>query len=165
MPRAAFGLKQYLSRCGPVSKTSDNDDATAPLRDAEVLSVQHSCGEPIIESPQRPEDGTHCPPVELHAAPASSTPAPAESSSNRVGVDTAGSADSETGTGADRRQEARDVLQDEPPRPKIACEANDLEEEARTCSTQAETTSRQGEVLAGPASGEDSSPGNKSGCE
>lgn len=42
MPAAAFGLKQYLRRCGPVSKTSDNEDATASLGYSEELCIQHS---------------------------------------------------------------------------------------------------------------------------
>jgi hypothetical protein len=156
IPAAAFGLKQYLSRCGPVSKTSDNDDATAPLRDSEVLSVQNSVGDPIPEFSQRPEDGAHCPPVEFHA-PAGA----AGSSPNNVRVGASGAADSESRAGADRRQEARDVLQEEPPGPKIGSEANDLPEESRACATQAETTSRQADVLTGPASGDESSLGIK----
>ena len=67
MPVAALGLKQYFDRSGRVSKTSDNEDATAPLGNSEVLSVQHSPGEPITAFPQRPEDGTHCSPVGRHA--------------------------------------------------------------------------------------------------
>ena len=67
MPVAAFGLKQYFDRSGRVSKTSDNEDATAALGNSEVLSVQHSPGEPITAFPQRPEDGTHCSPVGRHA--------------------------------------------------------------------------------------------------
>jgi hypothetical protein len=108
------------------------------------------------EFSQRPEDGTHCSPVDLHAASAASSPASAESSPNRVRVSASGSADIESGATADRRQEARDVFQDEPPGPKIGSEANDLEEQARACSTQAKTTTRQGEILAGPPSGENS---------
>ncbi len=47
---------------------SDNDDTLALLGNSEVLSVQHSVGEPIPEFCQRPEDGTHCAPVSPHAA-------------------------------------------------------------------------------------------------
>jgi hypothetical protein len=42
-----------LRSCGPgVSKTSDNDDATAPLGDSEVSSVQNPPAEPIPEAGQ-----------------------------------------------------------------------------------------------------------------
>jgi hypothetical protein len=68
MPVAALGLKQYFDRSGRVSKTSDNEDATAALGDSKELSVQHSVGEPIPALAQRPEDGTHCSPVGWHAA-------------------------------------------------------------------------------------------------
>jgi hypothetical protein len=61
IPAQALWLKEYLSRCSPVSKMSDNDDATAPLGNSEPLSVQHSVGEPIPQVPQRPEDGTQVP--------------------------------------------------------------------------------------------------------
>jgi hypothetical protein len=40
----------------------DNEDSTATLRDSEVLSVQHSVGEPIPEFSKRPEKGTKVPP-------------------------------------------------------------------------------------------------------
>jgi len=40
---------------------SDNEDATASLRDSEVLSVEHSVGEPIPEFSQRPEEGAKIP--------------------------------------------------------------------------------------------------------
>ncbi len=86
MPAAAFGLKKYLRRCGPVSKTSDNDDTTALLGHSEVLSVQNSVGDPIPESSQRPEDGTHCPSVDGHApAAGQGSSVSAGSSPNKVG--------------------------------------------------------------------------------
>jgi len=50
MPAAAFGLKKYFDRCGPVSKMSDKEDARASLGDAEVLSVQNPLGPPITAS-------------------------------------------------------------------------------------------------------------------
>jgi hypothetical protein len=58
MPRQAVLLKKY--RCGtfPVSKMSDNEDATAPLWNSEVLSVKNSVCEPIPEFPQHPEKGS-----------------------------------------------------------------------------------------------------------
>lgn len=45
MPLQLFELKKY--RCGtpPVSKMSDNEHATAPLRNSEPLSVQHGIGD------------------------------------------------------------------------------------------------------------------------
>src|SRR3546814_17647761 len=61
MPEQAFALKKY--RCGrsPVSKISDNEDATAPLGNSEVLSVENAVGEPIPEFAQRPEEGAKLP--------------------------------------------------------------------------------------------------------
>jgi hypothetical protein len=38
---------------------SDKEDAAAALGNSEVLSVQHSVGEPIPEVSQRPDNGTH----------------------------------------------------------------------------------------------------------
>src|SRR5690606_1205063 len=61
IPEAAFGLKEYRCRCSPVSKISDNEDATAPLWYSGPLSVQHSIGVPIPQLPQRPDDGSHVP--------------------------------------------------------------------------------------------------------
>ena len=89
-------------------------------------------------SPSAPMTAPIAPPVEFHA-PAG----PAGSSPNRVRAGAVAAADAESRAGADRRQQARDVLQEEPPGPKTGREANDLEEESRTCATQAETTSRQ----------------------
>jgi hypothetical protein len=40
---------------------SDNEDATAPLGDSEVLSVKNAVGEPIPELAQEPEEGTKVP--------------------------------------------------------------------------------------------------------
>ena len=62
MPAHAFGLKK--NRCGTVcasSSTSDNEHTTAALGHSEVLSVQHSIGEPIPEFDQRPEEGAKSP--------------------------------------------------------------------------------------------------------
>jgi hypothetical protein len=63
MPAQAFALKKY--RCGttPVSKMSDNEDATAPLGHSEELSVQHSPGATIPEFRQCPDDGAKVPPA------------------------------------------------------------------------------------------------------
>jgi hypothetical protein len=47
IPAAAFGLKQNLDRCSPVSSTSDKEHALPPLGDAEILSVQYPLGPPI----------------------------------------------------------------------------------------------------------------------
>lgn len=58
MPLAAFGLKQYLDRCGPVSRTSDKEQATASLGDSEVLRIQNPLGPPIAELCEvAPHDG------------------------------------------------------------------------------------------------------------
>ena len=73
IPLAAFGLKKYLDRCGPVSKTSGNEEALAPLWNAGVLSVQHSPAKAIPELLQRPDDGTHSAPVDFHAATSAGT--------------------------------------------------------------------------------------------
>ncbi len=52
IPAQAFGERENLGGSSPVSKTSDNEDSTATLGDSEVLSVQHSVGEPIPEFDQ-----------------------------------------------------------------------------------------------------------------
>src|SRR5215217_3586309 len=57
MPRHAVALKKYRCGTSPVSKTSDNEDATAALWNSEVLSVKNSVGEPIPEFPQPSEQG------------------------------------------------------------------------------------------------------------
>jgi hypothetical protein len=46
MPRQAVALKKYRCGTSPVSKISDNEDATAALWNSKVLSVKHSVGEP-----------------------------------------------------------------------------------------------------------------------
>jgi hypothetical protein len=61
MPEQAFALKKYRAGRSPVSKISDNEDATAALWNSEVLSVKHSVGEPIPEFDQRPEEGSKIP--------------------------------------------------------------------------------------------------------
>lgn len=166
IPDAAFGLKQYFDRSGRVSKTSDNDDATASLGDSEVLSVQHSVGDAIPAFAQPPEDGTHPPAVECHASsgtgePPGPGPSSAGSSPNRVNsCDAAGvGAPPPSGAGADARQETGDVLQDEPPGAKAGEEAKDLPDEPRACATQSEAKARQAEVGAGPSSAENPSSG------
>jgi hypothetical protein len=63
IPAQAVALKKYRGGSAPVSKTSDNEDATAPLWNSEVLSVKNSVGEPIPEFCQRPEDGAKIPPA------------------------------------------------------------------------------------------------------
>ena len=54
-------LKQYRSRSAPVSIMSDKKDSPARLWDSEVVSVQHSVGEPVPEFCQLPEDGSKRP--------------------------------------------------------------------------------------------------------
>ena len=49
IPAQARGLKQYRSRCGPLSKMRDKEHTLAPLRQAEELSVERSVGEPVPE--------------------------------------------------------------------------------------------------------------------
>jgi hypothetical protein len=54
-------LKKYCCGTSPVSKISDNEDATAALGYSKVLSVQSSVGEPIPEFRHRPKEGTKIP--------------------------------------------------------------------------------------------------------
>jgi hypothetical protein len=61
MPLQAVALKKYRGGRTPVSKISDNEDATAALGNSNVLSVKHSVPEPIPEFDQAPEDGTKIP--------------------------------------------------------------------------------------------------------
>ncbi|WP_297846278.1 hypothetical protein [Pseudomonas sp.] len=61
MPRQAMALKKYRCGTSPVSKISDNEDATAALGYSEVLSVKNSVGDPIPELPQDPEEGSKRP--------------------------------------------------------------------------------------------------------
>ena len=61
IPRQAVALKKYRRGTSPVSKMSDNEDATAPLWYSKELSVKHSVGEPIPEFDQPSEDGSKVP--------------------------------------------------------------------------------------------------------
>jgi len=61
IPAQALALKKYRCGTAPVSKMSDNEDATASLGHSEELSVQHSPGATIPEFRQRPEDGAKIP--------------------------------------------------------------------------------------------------------
>jgi hypothetical protein len=63
IPRQAVPLKKY--RCGnsPVSKISDNEDATPSLGYSEKLSVQNSVGDPIPAFDQHPEEDSKRPSV------------------------------------------------------------------------------------------------------
>jgi hypothetical protein len=61
IPLQAVALKKYRCGSSPVSKTSDNEDATAPLWNSKVLSVQDSVGPPVPELPQPSENGTKVP--------------------------------------------------------------------------------------------------------
>jgi hypothetical protein len=45
----AVALKKYRRGTGPVSKTSDNEDATAALGNSEVLSVKSPVGIAVPE--------------------------------------------------------------------------------------------------------------------
>jgi hypothetical protein len=57
-----LGDREYFSRCSPVvSKTSDNEHASAALRDSEVLSVKNCVAHPIPEFNQGPEHGSKIP--------------------------------------------------------------------------------------------------------
>jgi len=58
MPLQAVLLKKYRCGTSPVSKTSDNEHASAALWNSEILSVKNSVGEPIPDFPQRPEEDT-----------------------------------------------------------------------------------------------------------
>lgn len=55
IPRAALGLKKYLSGASGVLMYSDNIDATSRLGDSEVLTVKHSPRHTIPEFVQRLE--------------------------------------------------------------------------------------------------------------
>ena len=61
MPLQAVALKKYRCGTSPVSKMSDNEHATAPLWNSEVLSVKNPVGEPIPELPQPSEEGSKHP--------------------------------------------------------------------------------------------------------
>ena len=177
MPVAAFGLKKYFDRCGPVSKTSGKEDSIASLGNSEVLSVQHSPAKAIPELLQRPDDGTHCPSVGCHAAAeagtalrgvvdvrsedADSVSLLPSSAANSPACSGAGAV---TRARADGRQETGDVLEKEPAWAQFAGQPHDVPEQSRACATQARAATRHAEILAGPASAEDSPAGNKSGC-
>jgi hypothetical protein len=62
IPAQARALKKY--RCGTLpesSSASDNEDTLPSLGQSEVLSVQHSVGEPVPELSQPSEEGSQCP--------------------------------------------------------------------------------------------------------
>ena len=119
---------------------SDNDDATPPLGYSGVLSVQHSPGEAIPEVDQRPDDGTHCAAVR-------------------------GDAPAGAGFLATGRQEARDVLEDDPTGRVASQEPGYVPVEAGSCAlTHARATARHGEVLAWESGSENSSSGVGLGC-
>jgi hypothetical protein len=61
IPLQAVALKKNRGGTSPVSRISDNEHASAALWNSEVLSVQHSVGEPIPEFDQPSEDGTKVP--------------------------------------------------------------------------------------------------------
>jgi hypothetical protein len=61
MPRQALALKKYRCGTGPSSSTSDNEHATAPLWNSEVLSIQHPVGPPIPELAQPSKEGREIP--------------------------------------------------------------------------------------------------------
>lgn len=61
MPAQALPLKKYRRGTSPSSKMSDNEHATAPLRNSEELSVKNPVGEPIPEFAQDSEDGSKRP--------------------------------------------------------------------------------------------------------
>ena len=63
MPEQAFALKKNRRGTSPVSKISDNEDATAPLWYSEVLSVKNPVGEPIPEFCQPSEEGAKRPSI------------------------------------------------------------------------------------------------------
>jgi len=108
MPLQAFGLKKYRSGTSPVSKISDNEDATAPLWCSGKLSVKDSVGPPIPAFAQEPEEGSKIPPVV-------------------------------------RRQEAGDVLENQPWHPKLVSHAKGDEGEVAARIIQAESLSRHAE--------------------
>ena len=54
-------LKKNRRGTSPVSKISDNEDATAALWNSKVLSVKHSVRDAIPEFDHAPENGTKIP--------------------------------------------------------------------------------------------------------
>src|SRR5262249_48755830 len=56
MPAAAFADSQYLRGTARVSRTADNEHATASLGDSEPSRVQNSVGPPIPELPQSQQE-------------------------------------------------------------------------------------------------------------
>jgi len=61
MPLQAVELKKNLCGRSPVSKISDNEDATAALWNSKVLSFKNSVCEPIPELCQPSEEGSKIP--------------------------------------------------------------------------------------------------------
>jgi hypothetical protein len=60
IPAHARALKKYRDRWSPVSKISDNEDATSSLGHAEVLSVEHSVGDAIPDVDHELDERTEC---------------------------------------------------------------------------------------------------------
>ena len=125
IPRQALAVKERSSGSSPVSKISDNEHTTAPLRNSpseavcsDVLSVQHSVSVPIPEFAQRPEEGTEIP--------------------SSVGG-----------------QDAGDVFPDDPTRPILLSNSKVGEHELTSWVSQALAKSRDAERLARRSSDED----------
>lgn len=127
IPRAALGLKKNL-RGTLRSRMADKEDTTPSLCHSGPSSVQHSVGDAIPQFPQRPDDGAHDPAVGGDAP------------TGALGL-------------AHGRQEAKDVLADDPCGAELGHDPVHLPPQPATCSTHALATPGEGEVLTGEPSG------------
>src|SRR4051794_24334293 len=107
-----MALKKYRCGTAPVSRMSDNEDATASLGDSEVLSVQDPVGPPVPEFPQRPEEGSKVP-------------------------------------SSVRRQDAGDVLPDDPARAEASSQSEILQGQFATVVVQSSSQPGDREGLTG----------------
>lgn len=69
IPLKALGLKQYLSRCGPVSKHADNEHAAASLGHSEELRVEYTPRQTVPEFIHFIEELSESLPSSLENAP------------------------------------------------------------------------------------------------
>lgn len=115
---------------------SDKEDATASLRDSEVLSVSNPPGHAIPEFDQASDDSGEV--VSLVHFPALSVTHTARRVIDR----------------RPRGKQARDVLRENPAGSKFSNEATELPPQPRPLSTQSRTMPSHGEVLTRPAARE-----------
>jgi hypothetical protein len=114
MPLQTVALKKNRGGTSPVSKISDNEDATPPLGNSEELSVKHSVGDAIPEFDHAPENGSKVP-------------------------------------SAIRRQDAGDVLPDQPAGPQSCSQPKIFEGQVATVVRQSASEAGNAEGLAGRA--------------